>query len=140
MLQFVATDCKLRRMGYGEDSFFTLGAGGRVGVVAISLILFALCGCVVWFAGAGLGRVWRVLIALAVFWGFVWLSPQAYYMFYLMIFDGLPLQWVARLPGFDLVARLLTFTDRATLSDHGKGVLGWVLIALALLRRRAKVE
>ncbi len=141
MLQFFATDCNVMRMGYGEDSFFTLGWGGRIGVVAISLILLGLCLWVCYAATGGLGRVWRVLIALAVFWLFVWLSPQVYYMFYLLIFDGLPLQWVIGAPpGADAVLRLMTFTERVTLSEHGKGVMGWAMVMAALLRRRVKVD
>ena len=128
-------------MGYGEDSFFTLGWGGRVGVVAISLILFGFCLWVSYAAAASLGRVWRVSIALVAFWLFVWLSPQVYYMFYLLIFDGLPLQWVIKAPpGADVLLSLMTFTERATLSEHGKGVLGWAMVAAALLRRRVKVD
>lgn len=80
--------------------------------------------------------VWqRLLAALALFWLFVWLSPQIYYGYYLLIFDGLPIQSVIKLPpGPGHMVRLLTFTEEASLSRHGQGLLGWLLIASALWR------
>lgn len=49
---------------YAEDSFFTLGQGGRAGPVVVSVVLSLLCLWLVWRAVDGLKRVWRVLIAL----------------------------------------------------------------------------
>lgn len=127
-------------MGYGEDSFFTLGWGGRIGVLAISVGLAGLCLWASYVFIARLDRVWRVLVALAGFWAFVWLSPQVYYMFYLVIFDGLPLQWVGKVPSPARILGLMTFSDRPALSEHGQGALGWAMVAAALLRRRGKVD
>jgi hypothetical protein len=124
-------------MLYAEDSFFTLGSGGRIGLVALSVLLAAGAIWLVWWASDGLKRVWRVLIGLAVFWAFVWLSPQVYYLYYIAIFDGLPWQNVVKTPpGPGDIARILSFTDRANLSAHGQGVLGWALMLAGLLRRR----
>ncbi|MCK0168793.1 hypothetical protein MWU52_14635 [Jannaschia sp. S6380] len=111
--------------GYADDSFFTLTASGQVGLAVLSLGLACLMGL------AAL-RLHRVLWALALFGAFVWLSPQVYYLYYVAIIDGLPWQIVVgRPPGPGTLLRLLTFTGDANLSDHGKGVLGWAMIALA---------
>lgn len=124
------------RMGYGADSFLTLTMGERVGVAVVSLMIALVLLTLVWRWG-GLVR------AVGLFWAFVWFAPQIYYLYYIMIFDGLPWQIVVKSPPgpVDMI-RLLTFSDRATLSHHGKGVLGWSLIGLALvrvvMRRRAK--
>ena len=69
--------------------------------------------------------------------GFVWLSPQVYYVYYLMIFDGLPWQIVVRTPpGPGALVRLLAFQDKASLSAHGQAALGWAMLAAALWRGR----
>lgn len=126
---------------YAEDSFFTLGTGGQIGLLCLTGLLGVLCLWLVWYLVEGFGRFVRVLIALAVFWLFLWLSPQVYYMFYLIIIDGLPLQWVVQTPPEPMkMVRLLSFTDRVTLTEHGQGVLGWAMMVLALLRRRPRAD
>lgn len=124
------------RMSYGEDSFFTLSVGERFGLVLLSLAIWAALLSVVWRWGG-------LVLAVGLFWAFVWLSPQVYYVYYLAIFDRLPLQAVVGWPpGPTNLIRLMTFSDRATLSHYGQDGVGWSLIALALLRpvmrRRAK--
>lgn len=142
-LQFAKKQSRMKVGGmlYAEDSFFTLGLGGRIGLVFVSALLAAGCvWFVIWFVH-GLGRPVRCLIALAVFYLFVWLSPQFYYMYYLLIFDGLPLQWVIQSPpSWRKIIGLVSFTDRSTLTAHGQGVLWWVLVLVALLRRRPRAE
>ncbi|MEM8658818.1 MAG: hypothetical protein AAGF22_12060, partial [Pseudomonadota bacterium] len=63
-------------------------------------------------------------------------SPQIYYEYYRLVLDGLPAQWVIRLPDPAWLLRLVTFQDRATLSDHGKGLLFWLLVLFAVRSRR----
>lgn len=123
---------------YAEDSFFTLGLSGRVGLLVLSGCLGAICLLMVWLSRSW-RRVWSVLAALVMFWLFVWLSPQIYYFYYLIIFDDLPWQLVVRSPPDPIMlARLLLFGERASLSFHAQGVLGWLLIFCALLPRRKK--
>ena len=122
---------------YDGDSFFTLSLAGRIGLVFVSLA----------FAVAALGltrlmtfhRAWilRPFIWAVVFISFVWLSPQGYYTYYRLIIDGLPAQSVIQDPPRPaaLVA-YLTFTGDATLSAHSIGVLGWLMLSVALLPRR----
>lgn len=122
-------------MPYAEDSFFTLTYLGRVGLVGLSTTL-----AVVWIGFAwrlrAFPRFWAILLAFGLFWAFVWLSPQVYYTYYLFLFDDLPRQWVARWPKPEHLIRLLSFTERATLSAHSQGLLGWALIIAANSRLR----
>lgn len=130
---------------YAEDSFFTLSLAGRVGLVALSMalaaVLFALAHLSFRFFD-GVPPVKRLLarlgVATGLFWAFVWLSPQVYYLYYQAIFDGLPWQIVVGPPpGLGHVVGLLAFAEADTLSDHSKGVLGWALFgyAIALMLR-----
>ena len=120
---------------YDGDSFFTLSLAGRIGLVALSCLLSSLTIWISWRLGRSRRIATRVLIALAALYIFAWISPQIYYGYYLMIFDGLPLQIVIQTPPSPPeAALLLTFQADATLSDHGKGVLGWLLIATCLVR------
>ena len=114
---------------YAQDSFFTLSPAGQAGLAAVSL---GLAGLAVWGAFVFARRQrWplRLAVALIVFWNFLWLSPQIYYIYYWLIIEGLPLQWVLGAPPSPAtILRLLTFGADATLSAHGQGVLGWALI------------
>ncbi|SFJ78534.1 hypothetical protein [Jannaschia pohangensis] len=123
---------------YGEDSFFTLSGGGQLGLALLSLILWALAVLLVWRLARGPIR--GAVLALVVFVLFVWLSPQIYYAYYFLIFDDLPVQIVIKSPpGPGYLLRLLTFTQEASLSRHGQGLLGWSLLLVGVGRgwRRA---
>lgn len=124
---------------YEGDSFYTLTVWGQIGLASVS-VLFA---CV----ALGMTRVmtWakpiylKVPIWIVLFITFVWASPQGYYTYYRMIFDGLPAQSVlGPLPPPQELLGLLTFTGKATLSAHSVGVLGWAMLAVALWPQRRK--
>lgn len=120
---------------YAEDSFFTLSVSGRIGLVILSVLLAALILWLAWRWSAGKHILARAAIGLGLFIGFEWLSPQIYYAYYLVIFDGLPVQWVIGWPpGPASLVRLLSFTENANLSFHSRGVLGWALVLVALFR------
>ncbi len=128
-------------MLYAEDSFFTLSMGGRVALGVLSVTLAIACLWFVYWIVEGTGRLVRALIAIAVLYLFVWVSPQIYYLLYLVIIDDLPLQWVVQAPpNWRKMLALITFTERATLTEHSQGLLFWGLILTALLRRRPKGE
>ncbi|WP_390910941.1 hypothetical protein [Pseudosulfitobacter sp. SM2401] len=119
---------------YQADSFFTLSITDQIFLGWLSLILFSGA---IW-AMTRVKGMWalRLLIALLSFWLFVWLSPQIYYLYYIMIIDGLPVQWVIRTaPSPVHIIQLLTFWTNDTLSAHSQGVLGWAMIAAAAIRR-----
>lgn len=117
-------------LSYTGDSFFTLTMGERVGLILVTLLLSA--------ATLALGRWLRgVIWAVALIWAFIWLSPQVYYLYYQWIFEGLPWQIVVKAPPAPLdLLRFLTFRAGDTLSAHGQGLLGWLLIGAALWRKR----
>ncbi|SFR34907.1 hypothetical protein [Litoreibacter janthinus] len=121
---------------YDGDSFFTLTAPKQAGLLVLSaLLMFGwVYGC--WRFNAERKLILRLFIALASFMAFVWLSPQIYYQYYRLIFEGLPAQFVIGWPeGLGHIVRLLTFQSDATLSAHSQGILGWVLFVSASLRR-----
>jgi len=123
---------------YNQDSFFDLTPWGQVGLVCISATLFAI----VFFSTRALLRnrpVWmKIGGALILFWLFVWMSPQVYYMYYRMIIPDLPLQWVIWPPESPLTAlRYLVFQGPQNLSAHSQGLLGWSLIAAPFPKWRA---
>jgi hypothetical protein len=59
-----------------------------------------------------------------------------FYEFYKTIIDGLPTQWVIRLPTLQGLLDLITFRGQPSLSSHGRGGLFWVLMIVALLAGR----
>ncbi|MEM1317291.1 MAG: hypothetical protein AAGF29_03395, partial [Pseudomonadota bacterium] len=81
----------------------------------------------------------RLVISLVAFALFDWLTPQIYYFYYLAAIGDLPLQVVIDLPPTPMdLLRLLTFSERSNLSFHSRGLLGWVLIAIALMQSRRR--
>lgn len=122
---------------YREDSFHTLTLEGQAGLLILSMVLGGL---LIWAARRTTRRRFlaiRLGGAVLVFWAFLWLSPQIYYLYYMILIDGLPLQNVIKSPpGVTEMASLLTFTDCATLSNRGKGVLGWAMMVCNFYRGR----
>ena len=120
---------------YAGDSFYGLLAAGQGGLVVLSslLALAAVAGVLALFRllkSLGL----RMIAALAVFWVFLWLSPQIYYFFYQLLLDDLPWQIVIGWPPSPAaLIDLLSFSGPATLAGHAKGVLGWTLFILGPL-------
>ncbi|MEP3196545.1 MAG: hypothetical protein ABJO57_01630 [Lentilitoribacter sp.] len=122
---------------YENDSFLTLTVAERIGLVCVTLLLSA---ALIWLFWVAIKRVnfWVCpLLALVFLYVFIWLSPQIYYLYYLVIFDFLDFKNVIHPPFNPLTLfNLLTFTESGKLADHGKGVLGWILIALSFLHLR----
>ncbi len=125
---------------YQGDSFFTLGVGGQIGLLIVSLALAAVALGVTRVMTYFRPYILRPFIWAVLFISFVWLSPQAYYTYYRMIFDGLPAQSVIQAPPRpeELLA-FLTFTREATLSAHSVGLQGWLMLVVALLPRRKRI-
>ncbi len=124
---------------YGNDTFFHLSGSGQIGLVLISLILgIATIGLCLLFSSR-FGLFVKVLVAFVLIWAFTWLSPQLYYLYYWLIFDDLPMQWVLQAPPSppDIV-RLVTFSGPATLSDHAKGLLFWLMTFTVLWPARPR--
>ena len=117
---------------YQNDSFFSLGVGGQIGLAALSFVLTILVLLGAAWLMRGRGIAFRLAIAFAAFALFVWLSPQIYYSYYFMIFEDLPVQWVIGWPSLKTAFSFASFTGPSNLSAHGQGVLFWLLAALAL--------
>ena len=122
---------------YENDSFLTLSIIERIGLLCVTLLLSI---ALIWLFWKAIYRinVWlRPFLALVFLYLFIWLSPQIYYLYYLVIFDFLDFKNVIHPPFNPLTLfNLLTFSESGKLADHGKGVLGWILIALSFLHLR----
>ncbi|MEO1314013.1 MAG: hypothetical protein AAFV27_09070 [Pseudomonadota bacterium] len=121
---------------YDGDSLFTLSVARQTGVVILSAVMAVLTLKLVIRLSHERTLWLRVGAAILGFVLFVTLSPQIYYEYYRLVLDGLPAQWVIRLPDPAWLLRLVTFQDRVTLSDHGKGLLFWLLVLFAVRSRR----
>ncbi len=122
---------------YEGDSFHTLSVIGQIGLVFLSAALTAI---ILWFAMVvmrWLPLPLRLFLAVLLFFGFVWLSPQVYYTYYMTLFEGLPWQVVIKdPPSAETLWKLMSFQGQATLSAHSQGLLGWALTAIAVFRAR----
>ena len=118
---------------YDGDSFYTLTMAGRIGLVCLSM---AMATATIWLflkTSRNFPRPVKIPIAIAFLWLFVWLSPQIYYFYYMLIFDFLEFKIIPGLPPGPIeIFRLLTFSDDFNFSKHGKGILGWAMILMAL--------
>jgi len=122
---------------YLEDSFFDLSPWGRVGLLLISTCLFLITLFVtrrllvnkpIWLSVSG---------SIVIFVLFVFLSPQVYYMYYRILIDGLPLQWVIKPTEAPVEAlKYITFQGPQNLSAHSQGLLGWILVLTPFLKWR----
>lgn len=120
---------------YADDSFNTLTTIQQIGLTTVSLLLCVVCIFFCYQFTKNKALLTGLLISIGIFFLFVWLSPQAYYTYYLMIFDNLPLQIVIKQPPSPwTLTQLLTFQSKVSLSDHSQAILGWVLIIIALLK------
>ena len=124
---------------YVNDSFFTLSVVERAGLVVLSACLTVVTASVVWRVTRHHRIPVRLVVALIIYWVFLWLSPQIYYVYYVTIFSSLPAQIVIGWPPamHDLFV-VLTFQNQHNLSFHAQGVLGWALIILVLFHPSAK--
>ncbi|KIC51256.1 hypothetical protein [Tateyamaria sp. ANG-S1] len=124
---------------YNGDSFQTLTVAGQAGLVAVSLLFSVLALGFTWVLVQRRPLIIRVPVWLVAFITFVWASPQGYYTYYRMIFDGLPAQTVIQAPPPpEEILALLTFTGPVSLAAHSIGVLGWLMFVVAVWPQRRK--
>jgi hypothetical protein len=106
---------------------------GRAGLVLISLLLCTITAGLYWRFSIRFRLSIKLALAILFIWTFIWISPQFYYFYYRMIFDGLPLQNVIQTPPMPLeILKTITFTGQSNLSNHSKGLLFWILVTIAL--------
>ena len=121
---------------YEYDSFFTLSVMGQVGLTVLSIGLgILLVGLVRWMV-QDRPMALRLVSAVLALWLFIWLSPQIYYLYYMLLFDGLVFKSVlSSPPSLAKLFEVLFLRSDSTLSNHGKTLLGWILIISSLVRR-----
>ncbi len=122
---------------YADDSIHTLSTTQQIGLCFISLALLCMMVLLSLKLFKNKPVIVRIIIAIGLFYLFIWLSPQLYYAYYLLIFMDLPIQLVIKAPpGIGPLVKILTLQNSATLSNHSLAFLGWALISLALMKRR----
>jgi hypothetical protein len=117
---------------YAEDSFFTLSNPGQIGLIAVSGALTAITLFACWRMTKKRALFTRMMIGVAAFYAFVWLTPQIYYIYYVFLL-GVPWQIIIQMPPSPLsMVRLLSFSDIGNLSLHSRGLLGWLTLIIVL--------
>lgn len=128
---------------YENDTFFHLGAMGGAGLVVLSIVMMVLMIKITRIVAKLLPfQIWTVVTAIFLFWVFIWLAPQVYYLYYLIIFDDLPFQAVVGWPpptGEDIVD-LILFRGDSSLSAHSRGALFWLMTAVAFFSGPSAAE
>ncbi len=135
--------------GYEGDSFYTLEFLERAGLITLTVVLSGL----LLFLGTCKSHflynlkstipyqklsipLIDLLGAFGLLYVFIWLSPQAYYSYYLLIFNDLPLQIVINDElSLAEIGNLLLLEDQQTLSQQGQGLLGRALFLQVALYR-----
>ena len=125
--------------GYPNDSFWDLGLGGRLGVLAISAFGLALIFLILawksrFFRGLpfGLGLALDVLVGILIYAVLYSVSPQAYYALYQMIFPDLPTQIVVRHIISPRLVDIAQLQAAGSMSDHLAGVALWAILPFTL--------
>ena len=118
---------------YSKDTFFHLSFYGQIGLLILSLVVSAITIWLFWKTSKRFKLPIKLILAIAFIWIFIWLSPQVYYLYYIQIIEGLPLQNVIQWPPsiFEIL-HTLTFTGKSNLSNHSKGLMFWVMMLIAL--------
>jgi len=120
---------------YLQDSFFDLSPWGRVGLIVISACLFFFTALITRLVLGNKSAWLCILGSSGLFVLFVCLSPQVYYMYYRILIDDLPLQWVIKPMEAPMAAlKYITFQGPENLSAHSQGLLGWFLIVTPFLK------
>ena len=122
---------------YAQDSFFTLTLAGRSGLVALSLLMTLATLLLCWKLVRRQRITIRIAIAALLYFFWIWLAPQVYYTYYIFILDDLPWQVVVQFPPTPYqLFTLMLFRENANLSFHSQGLLGWLLLGIALCAPR----
>lgn len=129
--------------GYQGDSFHTLGPLQAGGLILLSGLM--VCGVLFFTMKAFDGLQYYLrdpfsglsILPVAVLAFMLWdfLAPQVYYAYYLLIFDGLPLQWV--LHPDRILERLIAFVTpgpKVSLADDTAALMLHALILLGIAK------
>ena len=118
---------------YNGDRLFDLNFWTAAGLVLVAALLALGMVALTRRAVRGKGLAGRVVVGLALFYAFVWLSPQVWHFYWSVVAGGSP--WEAVIgwpPAPEGPIRLLVFSGPWTIAAHAAGVLGWALIVVAV--------
>lgn len=119
----------MNSLPYTDDTFFHLGPLAQAGLLTISVLLACATLYLVIRITRNLPWYFGLLLAALVFWAFEWVSPQVYYLYYWVIFDSLPMQWVIGWPPpLKETIQLVFFSGEDTISAHSRAALFWLLV------------
>lgn len=132
--------------GYPGDSFFTLTMPGRTGLVVLTGLMMVLFYSLSerksrwlqkWHGKSSVGKsiipALDVLLILLALVTALTVVPQFYYSYYLILFDGLPQQWVIKPLSIASVWHSLSVPREGNMALHSTGLYSWLLIIVAIL-------
>lgn len=127
---------------YPGDSIYTLSTTAGLGLAAISTTLLVLILLLSWFCttkwiiasqGKSLSTkstyfVLDLWTTGAVYLLMLVLAPQVFYIYYLWVFAGLPVQWVISPMTWDTFVTVVTVPSGGSMAEHSAGIALWVLL------------
>lgn len=136
---------------YPGDSIYTLGLFKAIALACLTTVLLLCTAYSSWRITniilqrikvttpvAAMAALLNGLLAMILYWILLSVVPQLYYMIYLQIFPNLPAQLVVKnLLSSESFFAVLFFLERASLSNHAAGLLGWVLFVNAVTQWRS---
>ena len=125
--------------GYPDDSFWSLGLGGRAGVCVISTVGLSLVFLLLFWKSRffirlplAIGLPLDLVAGLLIYSVIYSLSPQAYYTLYQFVFPDLPIQIVIRYVLDPDLPQIATLPVTASMSDHLAGLALWAVLPFTL--------
>lgn len=118
---------------YDGDIFLALTSSGQWAVAALSAVLAFLAVVAVRLTRRHVSAAAAPAIGVVYWWLFLWLTPQLYYLLYMLLIEGLPFRlMVLWPPGAGRLLELLLFRSQVSLADHALGALGWAMLLASL--------
>ena len=132
--------------GYPGDSIFTLSLFGRVGLIALTVLLVLLLITLsqlksrwlqhaprTWSGSGVTMMVFDVMLTTLLFIMALTLVPQLYYSYYQLLFEGLPQQWIVKPLPLASIWHSVRVPREASMALHTIGLCGWWLLIVVVL-------
>ena len=139
----------LRHDFLGKDTLFDLSIVGQIGLALITLFLIAgLLGLNLlksrfidrlashWSSARSLRSIAPLIDLVVTVFFFVAalaITPQLHYLYYMQLFDGLPLQWVGAWPDYSKLHTFVSMNPIDSLNTMMSGLVFWSMLAGVLL-------
>lgn len=138
---------------YPGDSFYTLTTPAAAGLLILSASLISLLMFASWRStefwvarcprrsAIGIPTFFclDIGITLLLYAALLMLVPQIYYVYYQIVFENLPVQWVAKSLSFETFVKLVQLEPGASMSDHLAGFTAWMLLFNMLIHWSLKI-